>query len=290
MEYQASGNGTIMRAGGPDRAERTVLCLPGGLCTAAFFDDLFAEPAIEHGDVRLLATTLPGFGGVPLPTGFDASVESHAERAANLAREAGCDTVLGHSFGANVAIEMAAAGHFDGRLILLSPSFSREDESRALAILNGIGYVPGIRAVVDAIVFRSLSKMLDGNVPAERVDALASEMARSDRKDVRLTTRRYFEYLDRHGTLVGRLCRSGISAEVVFGDADDVGLTAGERGALESCPTTRLHVVPDCGHMIMNQRPDWVAELISTVALEGATHAAAAPRSRSLSHADPRQR
>jgi pimeloyl-ACP methyl ester carboxylesterase len=85
MEYQASGNGTIMRAGGPDRAERTVLCLPGGLCTAAFFDDLFAEPAIEHGDVRLLATTLPGFGGVPLPTGFDASVESHAERAANLA-------------------------------------------------------------------------------------------------------------------------------------------------------------------------------------------------------------
>lgn len=53
--------------------------------------------------------------------------------------------------------------------------------------------------------------------------ALAAEMARADRNDVRLTTRRYFEYLDRYGTLAGRLCRSGVRAEVVFGENDEVG-------------------------------------------------------------------
>jgi len=125
--YRAGSGGRIMRTGGPDEAERRVLCLPGGLGTAAFFDDLFAEPAIVDGSVRLFATTLPGFGGVPLPKGFDARVESHAELAAGLARDLSCDAVLGHSFGANVAIEMAAAGHFDGPLVLLSPSFSREE-------------------------------------------------------------------------------------------------------------------------------------------------------------------
>jgi pimeloyl-ACP methyl ester carboxylesterase len=265
MGYEASSNGRVMRTGGPDGAARKVLCLPGGLCTAAFFDDLFAEPAITEGDVRLIATTVPGFGGVPLPSGFDATVESHAALAGSLAADLGCDAVLGHSFGANIALEMAAGGHFDGRLILLSPSFSREDEVKVLAVMNRIGYVPGVRTVVDAIVFRSFAKMLAGNVPDARVAALAAEMAGADRKDVRLTTRRFFEYVDKHGTVVGRLCRSGVSAEVAFGDADDVGLTAAERSALESCATIRLHTVPDCGHMVINQRPEWVADLIGTV-------------------------
>ena len=53
---------------------------------------------------------------------------------------------------------------------------------------------------------------------------------------------------------------------------DEVGLTPAERSALESCPTTRLHFVPDCGHMLANQKPDWVAELIvDTVATRPTT-------------------
>jgi pimeloyl-ACP methyl ester carboxylesterase len=57
-------------------------------------------------------------------------------------------------------------------------------------------------------------------------------------------------------------CRSGIRAEVVFGEDDEVGTTPAERSTLEVCPTTRLHLVPNCGHMLPNQKPDWVAELI----------------------------
>ena len=111
--------------------------------------------------------------------------------------------------GANTAIEMAAGGHFDGPLILLSPSFSREDESTALGVINRIGYVPGLRSVVYALMFRSFPKMLADGVPADRVAPLAAEMAKNDRGDVRTSLRRYFEYIDRHGTVAGRLCRSG---------------------------------------------------------------------------------
>ena len=54
-------------------------------------------------------------------------------------------------------------------------------------------------------------------------------------------------------------------AEVVFGEKDEVGMTPAERSALESRPTTRLHLVPDCGHMLINQKPEWVAKLITDV-------------------------
>ena len=187
-----------------------MLCLPGGLATARFYDDVLAEPALAASGVRAIARTLPGFGRVPFPPGFDASVEAYAAFAGNLARDLGCHAVVGHSFGANVAIEMAVGGHFGGHLILLAPTFSAEDEMRGLATFNRIGYVPGLRSLVTALLFRSLPKMLKGEVPPDRVDRLAAEMASNDRAAIRLTLRRSFEYLYRHGRSLagcaGRVC------------------------------------------------------------------------------------
>jgi pimeloyl-ACP methyl ester carboxylesterase len=262
MEYETSTNGKILRAGGAEDPRHRVLCLPGGLCTAVFYDDVLATPVLAAGGVRAFATTLPGFGGVPFPAGFDASPEAHAAYAGELARDLGCDMVVGHSFGANIALEMAAGGHFDGPLILLAPTFSAEDEMRGLETFNRIGYVPGLRSLATALMFRSFPKMLRGHVPEDAVDRLAAEMASSNRTDIRINLRRSYQYLYKHGTLAGRLCRSGVRAEVVFGEDDEVGMTAAERSTLEACPTTRLHLLPNCGHMLPNQRPDWVAELI----------------------------
>jgi pimeloyl-ACP methyl ester carboxylesterase len=262
MEYETSTNGKILRAGGSDAPRYRVLCLPGGLCTAVFYDDVLAAPALAAGGTRAFATTLPGFGGVPFPTGFDASPEAHAAYAGELARDLDCDAVVGHSFGANVALEMAAGGHFDGPVILLAPTFSAEDEMKGLETFNRIGYVPGVRTIATALMFRTFPKMLEGNVPAESVGRLAAEMSSNNRTDIRINLRRYYQYLYKHGTLAGRLCRSGARAEVVFGEGDEVGMTPAERSTLEACPTTRLHFVPNCGHMLPNQKPDWVAELI----------------------------
>ena len=197
-----------------------MLCLPGGLATAPFYDDVLAEPPWRPTVCARSRRRCPASAASPSHLGFDASVEAYAAFAGNLARDLGCHAVVGHSFGANVAIEMAVGGHFGGHLILLAPTFSAEDEMRGLATFNRIGYVPGLRSLVTALLFRSLQKMLKGEVPPDRVDRLAAEMASNDRAATRLTLRRSFEYLYRHGTIAGRLCRPGVRAEVVIGEKD----------------------------------------------------------------------
>jgi pimeloyl-ACP methyl ester carboxylesterase len=55
--------GWLLYESGPEVADHTVLLLPGALCTAAFYDELIAEPSLRRASVRFAATTLPGFGG-----------------------------------------------------------------------------------------------------------------------------------------------------------------------------------------------------------------------------------
>ena len=49
-----------IRESGPADALRTVLMLPGGMCTAMFYEELMAEPRLA--DVHSVAVTLPGHG------------------------------------------------------------------------------------------------------------------------------------------------------------------------------------------------------------------------------------
>ena len=100
-------DGWVLRESAAPNAEHTVLLLAGALCSAAFFDDLMAEPAVSGASMRLVAVTLPRFAGTNPPD--DLSMENYAELASELAADLGCDAVVGHSVGANVAIEMAAS-------------------------------------------------------------------------------------------------------------------------------------------------------------------------------------
>lgn len=103
---------------GPADVRATVLLLPGGMCSGAFYEDVMAAPALASAPVRLIAATVPGHAGTPPPR--DLSMENYAAPAGTLAAERGCDVVVGHSLGANVALEMAAGGHFSGPVVLLS--------------------------------------------------------------------------------------------------------------------------------------------------------------------------
>ena len=59
--------GWVLHESGPESAAHTVLLLPGALATAAFYDDLLAEPSMSKAPIRFVATTVPGFGGTALP-------------------------------------------------------------------------------------------------------------------------------------------------------------------------------------------------------------------------------
>ncbi len=110
---------------GPEDADRSVLLLPGGANAARSFDLVMAEQALSG--VRLVATTLPGMAGAPLSD--DVSVPALARRAGELAKEHGCDVVVGFSHGATVALEMLLSGHFQGPVVLLGISLTTEDEA-----------------------------------------------------------------------------------------------------------------------------------------------------------------
>ena len=254
-------NGWTVYESGPADAEHAVLMLPGGLCTAAFYDDVLADPQLTQAPIRFVAATTPGFGGTtPLD---DLRFESYSGAAAELAGDLGCDVVVGHSMGANMAIEMLAAGQFKGPAMLLSPSFSREDEFKSLDVLDRLGRVPGLGHLGWSAMLKMMPRAMKKEFPPARADALAAEMQGNDPRVCRAMVRDYFEYLGRRGPLVSRLCDSGARAWVAFGDGKgEVGLTDEERRGLESCTSVELVTIQGSGHMALNDNPGIVAGLI----------------------------
>src|SRR5215203_5853255 len=92
--------GWSVKETGPLDAEHTILLLPGGMCTTAFYDEFAAALSGLGASLRLVAATLPGHGGTPAPD--DVSIENYARLASGLARKCGADIVVGHSVGGNV--------------------------------------------------------------------------------------------------------------------------------------------------------------------------------------------
>jgi len=250
--------GWILRESGPERSDHKALLLPGALATAAFYDDLLAEASIRDASIRFVATTLPGFGGTPAPD--DLSMESYARQAGRLAVELGCDLVVGHSLGANVALEMVGCNAFSGPVILISPSFSRADESKFPRVLDRLSVVFG--QLPYALVLKLVGPAMKNSLPPHRRDALIAELKKNDARFLRRQTRLYLEYLDRHGTLAPRLCDSGVPAWVVFGEHDDIGLADEERNVLERCPAVTLVTISGAGHFTLNEKPGEIAKIV----------------------------
>ncbi|HST38643.1 MAG TPA: alpha/beta hydrolase, partial [Conexibacter sp.] len=128
----------------PQQPRRRVLMLPGLFSSALFFSDVLADEALAAAGVAAMAADPPGFAGNPAPDGFDHSIASYAALVEEFAAAESIDLIVGHSFSANVAIEIAARGRFTGKLLLLSPSLSREDEEDDLRSLDEASHAPVI--------------------------------------------------------------------------------------------------------------------------------------------------
>jgi pimeloyl-ACP methyl ester carboxylesterase len=250
---------------GPANAAHRALLLPGGMCSIEFYADVMAQPTVIQARLGMVAATLPGFGRTTPPA--DLSMENYARLMGKFAAAEDCDVVVGHSLGANVAIEMAALDVFSGPLVLLSPTFSRADEARFLGILDQVGRVPALgplawTAMLKAVPQMMKKEMLKGKVPKDRADTLAADMGNNDPEFCRHLVRHYYEYLDRHPSLVARLRDSGARSWVVRGDHDDIGLKDQERRDLEASPQITMVTVPNAGHLVLVEQPRRVAEVI----------------------------
>ncbi|MEV0976344.1 alpha/beta hydrolase [Streptomyces sp. NPDC049915] len=247
----------IRRAGPMESAHRALL-IPGGMCTTEGYADLMAEKALAG--VHLVAVTQPGFGHTQPPD--DVSMEHYARLFADIAVRERCDIVVGHSLGANVALEMAAAGLFTGPLVLLSPTFSRGDEAKALTVLNTIGRVPGLGPLAWSGMLKIVPRAVRSGLPPHQAATVERAMAHNDPAVCRRMVREYYTYLDRYPSLVPRLCEAGVPTWVVRGEHDEIGLTEGERRGLEACPHVTTVTVPEAGHLVPVQQPARVAGIV----------------------------
>src|SRR2546426_8069198 len=123
--------------------------------------------------MRLVAATVPGFGRTKPPE--EISIANYAALAGKLAANLGCDVVVGHSYGANIALEMAGSKKFSGPIVLLSPSYSARDEATMFRALSRISRVPLIGPPLWALAMKGMPSAFKKQMPEARRDALVAD-------------------------------------------------------------------------------------------------------------------
>jgi pimeloyl-ACP methyl ester carboxylesterase len=261
-----------LRETGPAEARHGVLLLPGGACSAAFYSELTAEPALA--DLRLVAATLPGHAGTPAPS--DLSTQNYGRLAAQLAAAKHCDTVLGFSMGSTVALEMATTAGFTGPLILTGASFSAKAESTMLEVLDALARVTG--ALPYAFMRSMFGPMLrQSAIPAERQAELLAEFKRNQPKELRKLIHAYLHDLRREPLIGDRLRALDVPVWIVHADKGDGRLTTQERRSLEECPNVSVVTISGRSFFLPNEHPAQLAALIvEALATISATPAATA--------------
>jgi pimeloyl-ACP methyl ester carboxylesterase len=247
----------------PPGVRKRVLLLPGLFCSAAFFTDVLADEALSAAGVAALAADPPGFAGQPAPDGFDHSIAAYAELVEQFAAAESIDLIAGHSFGANVGIEIAARGNFRGKLLLLSPSLSREDEEEDLRSLDEASHTPVVGTLVWLGINPTLKKGMRGRLPEARFDELIAEMKRNPRHANRAQVTGFFEHIAAHGgEVASRLATSASPVWLARGDRDEVGITDAELAILDAAPQVTLKTIPGAAHFSITDRPHAVAQLV----------------------------
>jgi pimeloyl-ACP methyl ester carboxylesterase len=107
-------------------------------------------------------------------------------------------------------------------------------------------------------------------LPPDRREVLAAEFRKNDPRVNRRMIHRYFQYLDRYGSVAPRLCAADVPAWVVHGERGDGGVTDQERRTLEACPQIRVITIPGASYFTPNEEPALVAKLIAEALGESA--------------------
>ncbi|HVW44029.1 MAG TPA: alpha/beta fold hydrolase, partial [Amycolatopsis sp.] len=235
---------------GPPEAARSVLLLPGGAMAARSFNLVMAEPALAG--VRVVATTLPGMAGAPVSE--DVSISALARRAAELAKQHGCDVVAGFSHGATVALEMVLSGHFHGPVVLLGISLTTPDEAKffrgVVRLSERVGAWP-MAMMLRLMPFMARSAKTTKSHKKELIDDIKKNKAGDS---VRLSGE-YLDYIAAAGDPAARLADSGNQVWLVHAEKGDGGLTDAERATLEAAPNASLVRIPGSVFLLPDEAP-----------------------------------
>ena len=254
----------LLTAGPPD-ADRSVLLLPGGANAARSFNLVMADPALSG--VRLVATTLPGMAGAPLSN--DVSIPALARRAGELAKEHGCDVVVGFSHGATVALEMLLSGHYQGPVVLLGISLTTEDEAGFFRAVVRASQKVGSWPMAGLLRLMPLMAR-SAKTPKPHKRELIEDFKQNRAGDSVRTSSEYLDYIAADRDFAAQLAASGSPVWVVHAEKGDGGLTDAERATLQAAPNVTLVTIPGAVFLLPDEAPQQTAAVIAT-ALSQAT-------------------
>ena len=252
----------ILTTGPPDAA-RSVLLLPGGAMAARSFSLVMAEPVVSP--FRLVATTLPGMAGAPISG--DVSIPGLARHAGELAKQHGCDVVVGFSHGATVALDMVLSGHFHGPVVLLGISLTTPDESGFFRSVVRASEKVGVWPM--ATLLRLLPRLAKSAKTTEshKQELLADIKSNRARDAVRVSGA-YLDYIAAKRDPAALLAASGSPVWVVHAEKGDGGLTNAERATLEAAPNITLVTIPGSVFFLPDEAPQQTAEVIASAAAQ----------------------
>ena len=244
---------------GPPDADRSVLLLPGGANAARSFNLVMAEEALSG--VRLVATTLPGMAGAPVSE--DVSIPALSLRAGELAKEHGCDVVVGFSHGATVALDMVLSGHFQGPVVLLGISLTTEDEA---AFFRGV-----VRASqkVGSWPMAAMLRLMpvlarSAKTPQLHKKELIEDFKQNRASDSVVACVEYLDYIAEDRDFAAELAASGNPMWVVHAEKGDGGLTDAERATLQAAPNVTVVTIPGSVFLLPDEAPQETAAAIAS--------------------------
>jgi pimeloyl-ACP methyl ester carboxylesterase len=257
---RTQGEWLLLERRAPNQRRRVLFlpCLFGGRWT---FFGVIDRPALAEAGVSPVSATPPGFAGNPV-SGHDLSVRGYAEAVVRLARTERIDAIVGYSYFANVAIEIAASRQFNGALMLVSPSLRRACETRSLRVFDRLTRLPfaGMQLVPGTL--DGFSKSVEHYQPFERSRRAAAEIRANEPRAALRVVHGFFDHMREMRDLTDALLAAKNPIVYLRGDRDEIQLPHASRRAIEFAENIQLVTVPGAKHDIVFTHGDAVARAV----------------------------
>ena len=240
----------------------TLVFLPGVGGTTRYWESRVAPLASDY---RLLLVDPLGFGHSPKPE-TTYSVERHVAELRRVLAGRGRLTLVGHSFGALLAVAYAARypEAVDGLVLMGLPYFGSEE--RALAhfrrgpapsrwVMTNVAFASAACVITRRVVVRALPQLLP-DLPREVTEDLVQHTWRSSTSTLWEVVYRYDAAPD-----AARLPAT-LPVLVLHGERDSTAPLDGVRRLMRGHPAWQLAVRPEGDHHLLLRDPAWVLAMI----------------------------
>jgi pimeloyl-ACP methyl ester carboxylesterase len=212
---------------------------------------------------RLIRVDLLGHGSTGGPAA-DAPVQARAIDAVLAELDVRGATAIGHSFGADVAVELAETSDRIDRLVIVAqaPDYSDATLPRGNAVMT----VPGVSNVLHRGA-HALGFAMNAAINAARRNRPGRELATRALLDFRALRVAMFRVvlIERRDRMAARpldaqVRDAGKLTLVILGERDH--FYGARSGARYQAAGARVEIFPDCGHSPLVERPERTAQAI----------------------------